>query len=102
MVDRASILNNDKDNNVITLELNNKLLKITSMSLEIGKVEEKMETNCDENIKISFSGKYMLEALRTLKKIKKIKNKDIKSYLIFIYEKVDSGLSRDLEKSLFY
>lgn len=67
MVDRASILNNDKDNNVITLELNNKLLKITSMSLEIGKVEEKMETNCDENIKISFSGKYMLEALRTLK-----------------------------------
>ena len=38
------------------------------------------------------------KALRTLKKIKKIKNKDIKSYLIFIYEKVDSGLSRDLEK----
>ena len=36
--------------------------------------------------------------LRTLKKIYKVKNKDIKSYLIFIYEKVDSGLTRDLEK----
>ena len=42
MVDRASILNNDKDNNVITLEIDNNKLKITSMSLEIGKVEEKM------------------------------------------------------------
>ena len=39
MVDRASILNNDTDNNIITLELKNKVLKITSMSLEIGKVE---------------------------------------------------------------
>ena len=37
-------------------------------------------------------------ALRTLKKIYKLRNKDIKSYLVFIYEKADSGLSRDLEK----
>ena len=37
-------------------------------------------------------------ALRTLKKIYKLKNKDIKSYLVFFYEKVDSGLTRDLEK----
>ena len=37
-------------------------------------------------------------ALRTLKKIYKLKNKNIKSYLVFIYEKTDSGLSRDLEK----
>ena len=36
--------------------------------------------------------------LRTLKKIYKLRRKDIKSYLIFIYEKADSGLSRDLEK----
>ena len=67
MVDRASILNNDKDNNIITLELKNKILKITSMSLEIGKVEEKINVDCDENIKISFSGKYMMDALRTIK-----------------------------------
>lgn len=67
MVDRASILNDDKDNNVITLEINNNLLKITSMSLEIGKVEEKTSVNCVDNIKISFSGKYMMDALKTIK-----------------------------------
>lgn len=67
MVDRASILNNDKDNNIITLEINNKLLKITSLSLEIGKVEEKMSVDCDQNIKISFSSKYMMDALKTIK-----------------------------------
>lgn len=67
MVDRASILNNDRDNNVITLEINNKLLKITSMSLEIGKVEEKMDVNCDDKIKISFSSKYMMDSLRTMR-----------------------------------
>lgn len=66
MVDRASILNNDRDNNVITLEVNNKMLKITSLSLEVGKVEEKMEVLCDEKIKISFSGKYMMDALKTI------------------------------------
>ena len=67
MVDRASILNDDKDNNIITLELKNKLFKITSMSLEIGKVEEKLNVDCDKNIKISFSAKYMMDALRTMK-----------------------------------
>lgn len=72
MVDRASILNNDKDNNIITLELKNKVLRITSMSLEIGKVEEKINVDSEEEIKISFSGKYMMEALRTLKSEKVI------------------------------
>lgn len=67
MVDRASILNNDTDNNIITLEIKNNLLKITSMSLEIGKVEEKMNVSCDNDIKISFSAKYMMDALRTIK-----------------------------------
>ena len=67
MVDRASILNNDTDNNIITLEIKNNLLKITSMSLEIGKVEEKLEVSCDNDIKISFSAKYMMDALRTIK-----------------------------------
>lgn len=66
MVDRASILNNDKDNNVITLDINNGLLKITSMSLEIGKVEEKMNIDCNDRIKISFSSKYMMDSLKTL------------------------------------
>ncbi len=66
MVDRASILNNDRDNNVITLELDNGLLKITSMSLEIGKVEEKLYVESKDSIKISFSSRYMLDALRSI------------------------------------
>lgn len=66
MVDRASILNNDRDNNVITLEIEDGMLKITSMSLEIGKVEEKMKVSCDERIRISFSSRYMMDALRSV------------------------------------
>lgn len=67
MVDRASILNNDSDNNIVTLDINDGLMKITSMSLEIGKVEEKMKVNCSSNITISFSSKYMMEALSKIK-----------------------------------
>ena len=67
MVDRASILNDDNDNNIVTLEIKDKLMKITSMSLEIGKVEEKMNVDCSDSIKISFSAKYMMDALRTIK-----------------------------------
>lgn len=66
IIDRASILNNDKDNNVVTLEINNEKLKVTSISLEVGKVEEKMNINCNEKLKISFSSKYMMEALKTI------------------------------------
>ncbi len=36
--------------------------------------------------------------MRLLRKLYKAKNRNIKSYLVFIYEKTDSGLSRDLEK----
>ena len=36
--------------------------------------------------------------IKFLKKLYKLKNKIINSYLLFIYEKVDSGLSRDIEK----
>ena len=66
MVDRASILNNDRDNNIITLDINDGVMKITSMSLEIGKVEETMSIKCDDSIKISFSGRYMMDALKNL------------------------------------
>ena len=67
MVDRASILNDDSDNNIITLEIKNRIMKVTSMSLEIGKVEETMKVTSNDNIKISFSAKYMMDVLRTIK-----------------------------------
>ena len=66
MIDRASILNNDRDNNIVTLEINKKNMKITSMSLEIGKVEETYVIDCSEKIKISFNSKFMLDSLKTI------------------------------------
>ena len=36
--------------------------------------------------------------IKTFKKLYEFKKKNIKSYLLFMYEKVDSGFSRDLEK----
>ena len=37
-------------------------------------------------------------AIKTLKFLYKYKNQNINSYLLFFYEKVDSGLARDIEK----
>ncbi len=67
VIDRASILTSDKDKNIVTLETNDSTLTLRSSSLEIGRVEEKMNVskNVDENIKISFSAKYMMEALKS-------------------------------------
>jgi len=68
VIDRASILTSDKEKNIVTLETDNNKLMIRSNSLEIGRVEEKMivDKNNDENIKISFVAKYMMEALKSL------------------------------------
>ena len=67
VIDRASILTSDKEKNVVTLETNNNTLYIKSSSAEIGRVEEKMSITKDneQDIKISFSAKYMMEALRS-------------------------------------
>ena len=67
VIDRASILTSDKEKNIVTLETEDNTLIVRSSSLEIGRVEEKMEIskNNDENIRISFSAKYMMEALKS-------------------------------------
>lgn len=67
VIDRVSILTSDKEKNIVTLETNDNSLILKSSSVEIGRVEEKMaiEKNNDENIKISFSAKYMMEALKS-------------------------------------
>lgn len=66
VIDRASILTSDKDKNIVTLETEGNILKLKSSSLEIGKVEEKMviSKNKEMDIKISFSAKYMMDALK--------------------------------------
>jgi len=67
VIDRVSILTSDKEKNIVTLETKDNTLILKSSSVEIGRVEEKMiiNKNNDENIKISFSAKYMMEALKS-------------------------------------
>lgn len=67
VIDRVSILTSDKEKNIVTLETKGDLLILRSSSAEIGRVEEKMpiSKNNSEDIKISFSAKYMMEALKS-------------------------------------
>ena len=67
VIDRVSILTSDKEKNIVTLETRGDILVLKSSSVEIGRVEEKMpiSKNNDEDIKISFSAKYMMEALKS-------------------------------------
>lgn len=67
VIDRASILTSDKEKNIVTFEINGNLLYVRSSSAEIGRVEEKMaiENNSNENLKISFVAKYMMDALKS-------------------------------------
>ena len=69
-LDRAALLTQSKDKNIIDLEINQNDFIIRASSVEMGKVEEKLtvENETNNNIKISFSAKYMLEALRMFNK----------------------------------
>jgi len=67
-VDRASLLTQNKEKNIVKMEtLDNKLI-ISSFASEIGRVEEQIdiEKNESSNIGISFSAKYMMDALKTI------------------------------------
>jgi len=65
MIDRASLLTSEKEKNTIKLELKENLLIISSNQPEIGYVEEKLEVKNKDLLTISFSSKYMLEALKS-------------------------------------
>jgi len=67
-IDRASLLTNESEKNTIKLESNKNKITIFSNIPEIGKVEETLSIEKDvaEDIKIAFSSKYMIEALRSL------------------------------------
>lgn len=67
VIDRVSILTSDKEKNTVTLETNGNVLTLRSSSAEIGRVEETMNVkkNNNEDIMISFSAKYMMEALKS-------------------------------------
>ena len=65
MIDRASLLTSDREKNTIKLTLSKNELMISSNSPEIGRVEEKMQINYDKEMNISFSSKFMLDAIRS-------------------------------------
>lgn len=68
-IDRASLLAREDRNNVVRFEtLENNTVKISSNSPEIGKVEELIQVEILEGdeLKISFSAKYMMDALKAI------------------------------------
>lgn len=67
-IDRASLLTSESDKNTIKLETKEDLAIISSNIPEIGNVEEKIsvEKNNEENIKIAFNSKFMLDSIRVL------------------------------------
>ncbi|MBR1413691.1 MAG: DNA polymerase III subunit beta [Bacilli bacterium] len=85
-VDRAALLTQGKDKNIVKMLVNKELLTISSSSSEIGKVEEtiNIESNNTNAQDISFSSKYMLEALKTMKEdeILILLNSDVKPIVI--------------------
>ena len=66
-IDRASLLTNVEEKNTIKLETKKDVMIISSNIPEIGNVEEKISIskNVDKEIKISFSSKYMMDAIKT-------------------------------------
>ena len=66
-IDRASLLTNNEEKNIIKLETKKNKMIISSNIPEIGNVEETLEIikDTDKEIKISFSSKYMMEAIKT-------------------------------------
>ena len=85
-IDRASLLTNAEEKNTIKLETKKDIIIISSNIPEIGNVEEKIniEKNVDKEIKISFSSKYMMDALKTFEseEIEVCLNGEIKPIII--------------------
>jgi DNA polymerase-3 subunit beta len=85
-VDRAALLTQGKDKNIIKMKIENKEMIINSYASEIGKTEERVAIDTDEksNLDISYSAKYMMEALKTIKDedILILLNNDVKPIVI--------------------
>lgn len=85
-VDRATIIAQNKDKNIVRMTLNDKTMILTSSSSELGKTEETIAMECSNNEKmeIAFSSKYMLDALKVIRddNILLLLNSDDKPILI--------------------
>lgn len=68
-IDRASLLAREERHNIVRFtSLEGNVVEISSSSPEVGKVEEEIQaTSIDgEELKISFSAKYMMDALKAI------------------------------------
>lgn len=68
-IDRASLLAKENRNNVVKLQTKgNNEIEISSNTPEVGQVTEDVKTESieGEELKISFSAKYMIDALKTI------------------------------------
>lgn len=68
-IDRASLLARGNSNNVVRLETIGRVaIEISSNSPEVGKVQEEVQITelTGDDLKISFSAKYMMEALKAI------------------------------------
>lgn len=68
-IDRASLLAREERNNIVRFSADeSKVIEISSNSPEVGKVEELLEAIelSGEELKISFSAKYMMDALKAI------------------------------------
>ena len=92
MIDRASLLTSDREKNTIKLSLDKNELMISSNSPEIGRVEEKVEVVSDKKIDISFSSKFMLDAIKSFNKEKIIICMNTESSPIVIKSSEDDSL----------
>ena len=85
-LDRASLFTNESDKNIVTFRTNEDTVQISSNIPEIGHVEETVpiEKKTDNEIEISFSSKYMMDAVKTLEceSIKLLFNGDLKPIII--------------------
>ncbi len=72
VIDRASLLTSEKEKNVVKMEIIKEKMIVSSISQEIGKIEETMSIKKDNNqdINIAFSSKYMMDAIRSFKEEK--------------------------------
>ena len=61
------MLTQSKDKNIVRMETTGTELNISSYASEIGKVEDRIDIskNIEKDIAISFSSKYMMDALKT-------------------------------------
>ena len=92
-IDRASLLTNEEEKNIINLKTDGIVAYITSNIPEIGNVEEKIDISkdADEDIKIAFSSKYMMDAIKSFdcEKVEISFNGEIKPIIITSTENAD-------------